>query len=58
MRRDFSVSNIYASPYLILITKGMGVPIGEGKPNATSTAASEETGGEFLTITIDTFLKR
>jgi hypothetical protein len=36
MRRDFSVS--------LKITKGMGVPIGEVKPNATSTAASEETG--------------
>jgi hypothetical protein len=43
LRRDFSVSNIFASPSAIQL-KGMGVPIGEGKPNATSTAAREETG--------------
>jgi hypothetical protein len=39
MRRDFSERRISARPF-----KGMGVPIGEGEPNATSTAAREETG--------------
>jgi len=42
MRRNFSVSNIPASPFAIKL-KGLGVPIGEVEPNATSTAANEET---------------
>ena len=43
MRRDFSVRRIYADPL-----KGMGVPIGEVEPNATSTDSERGNGVELV----------
>jgi hypothetical protein len=49
MRRDFSENRRSPSPSAIKL-KGLGVPIGEVEPNATSTAANEGTRLELNLI--------